>query len=179
MGERAVGLTAHGSWSPPKPERGFDGAVGIPHSVFSFMAQAVEVEVDTLTGAVRVPQSHAVVEVGRVISEQGLVGQVEGGTVFGLGMALYEDVVTDRGIPRSYSMSGYTVPYSMDVPRMNVEWIDEASNVGPFGAKGVGELASVPVTAAVINGIQDACGIRVRTLPARPERICQLLSEKG
>ncbi|MEW6244096.1 MAG: molybdopterin cofactor-binding domain-containing protein [Bacillota bacterium] len=179
LGERAVGLTAYGSYSPPKPERGFDGVVGIPHSVFSFMAQAVQVEVDTLTGAVRVPLSHAVVEVGRVISKQGLVGQVEGGTVFGLGMALGEDVVTDKGVPKSYSLSGYTVPYSMDVPRTTVEWIDEASDVGPFGAKGVGELASVPVTAAVVNGIADACGVRVRTLPARPERICKLLLDKG
>lgn len=97
----------------------------------------------------------------------------------GMGMALTEDVVMERGYYRTESLADYPVPYALDAPRTTVLLADVPCSVSPLGAKGVGELGAIAITPACTNAICDAVGVRVTGLPARPEVILKLLAERG
>jgi CO/xanthine dehydrogenase Mo-binding subunit len=149
--------------------------IGMPHVLFVFAAQIARVEVDQELGTVEVTHLKAVHDVGRVISKSGVEGQVEGGVATGLGYALYENMTLKKTGDWVDSFADYLLPTSKDMPQ-NFETvlleIPEAS--GPFGAKGIGEIPLVPTAPAVANAVYDAIGVRVKTLPIRPEKLVAL-----
>ncbi|HWQ09950.1 MAG TPA: molybdopterin cofactor-binding domain-containing protein, partial [Holophaga sp.] len=143
-----------------------------PGNPASFGAHFAEVEVDRLTGRVRVVDYVAVHDVGRAINRGFVEGQIHGSVQMGIGMALTEELTFDaRGRMLSSRFSRYTVPNAPEMPPVRVALIEEGEELGPFGAKSIGEIATVPVAPAVINAVNDALGIRVSTLPATPERV--------
>ncbi|UCI22928.1 molybdopterin-dependent oxidoreductase (plasmid) [Mesorhizobium sp. B2-1-8] len=139
----------------------------------SYAAHFAEVEVDRLTGRVRVRDYLAAHDVGRAINPMLVEGQIHGGIQIGIGYALYEDVAVDpvTGRMRGDSFSRYTLANASEMPRMRVLLIEEGEPTGPFGAKAVGEIATIPVAAAVVNAVNDALGIELTDLPLSPERI--------
>ncbi len=143
----------------------------------SYAAHFAEVEVDTLTGRVQVIDYLAVHDVGRAINPMLVEGQIHGGIQIGIGYALYEDVAIDpcTGQVHGNSFSRYTIVNAPEMPRIEVLLVEESEPTGPFGAKALGEIATIPVAPAVVNAVNHALGTRLTELPLSPDRITRAL----
>jgi xanthine dehydrogenase molybdenum-binding subunit len=146
------------------------------HFAFSFAAQAAQVEVDPASGEVRVLQVISANDVGRAINPLGLKGQVEGGIIMGLGHALMEEFVVEEGHIVTDRLSRYPVPGIKDTPEIVSIIVEAPTAEGPYGAKGVGEIVSIPTTPAITNAIYHAIGLRVDHLPVRKADVLGFLS---
>jgi CO/xanthine dehydrogenase Mo-binding subunit len=142
---------------------------------YTFGAHAVEVEVDTETGATRVTRHVAAHDVGRAINPQSVEGQIQGGAVQGLGYALMEEVVLEDGVNVTTSFASYLIPGACDVPDVEPIVVESGEGLGPFGARGIGEPPIAPPAAAVASAIEDATGVRVTRLPLTGERVARAL----
>ena len=151
------------------------GQGGDMHFAFSFAAQAVEVEVDTETGEVKVITIIAANDVGAAINPLGLAVQVEGGAVMGLGNALTEAFLTKNGKVVTDRMARYRVPSIVHTPEVISFIVEHPVAAGPFGAKGVGEIVSIPTTPAITNAIYNATGYRVDSLPVDQELVARFI----
>ena len=171
-------LLGKGWWCVPKVKLDPDTNQGNPFHVFAFGAQVIEVEVDTRTGQVEVKRVIAAQDVGKAINPAQVEGQMEGGVVMGLGMALCEEVVVEKGYVLNSSLASYLVPTSADVPEIVSVIVEDPYPNGPFGAKGAGEPGTVATAAAVANAVYDAVGVRIKQLPITPERVWKALEEK-
>jgi len=135
------------------------------HFAFGFGAQAALVEVDVKSGEVQVLKVIAANDVGRVMNPLALQGQVEGSISMGLGMAIQENFVMKDGYVQTGSLYKCHLPTIDQTPEVISFFIEEETKDGPYGAKGVGELASIPTTPATINAIYNATGVRCYSLP--------------
>ena len=176
---KAESNIVHGLFVVPVADHGIDGAPGLPHLVYSAMSNLAMVEVNTLTGECRVVKILSIPDAGRVINTQGLEGQAEGGALMGMGYALTEDVVIAEGKVITTDLSTYIMPTSLDAPLIEVLPVEELEPSGPFGAKGIGEVATVAVTPAITNAILDATGVAVTSLPVTPEKLLKALRQNG
>ena len=133
--------------------------------------------VDTLTGLVRVTDYLAVHDIGRAINPMLVEGQIHGGIQIGIGMALCEDVANDpeTGRMAGDSFARYILPNSLDMPPIDVHLVEAGEPTGPFGAKAVGEIATIPVAAAVVNAVNHALGTELSHLPLVPARVLDAL----
>jgi len=138
-------------------------------------AHAVEAAVDVETGTVRILRAVLVVDVGQVINPVGLRGQLEGGFVYGLGMALSEDLALEDGRVRAANLGDYKLLTIADVPPLRIVHLSDDRGVGPYGARSAGELVNPGVPAAVANAVHDASGARIHTLPVTAERVWRAL----
>ena len=136
------------------------------------------VEVDTMTGLVRVTDYLAAHDVGRAINPMLVEGQIHGGIQIGIGYALFEDVDIDpqSGAMRGDSFAHYAMANALEMPAIAVLLVAGGEPTGPFGAKAVGEIATIPVAAAVVNAVNDALGTALTDLPLTPERIIAALA---
>ena len=157
-----------------------EGLTTMANGYFVFAAQVVEVEVDVVTGQVEILEAWSVHDVGRAINPAAAEGQIQGGLVQGLGLALVEELVWDEdGRVVNPSMSSYKVPGSLDVPMaIHPIMLEFPSVEGPFGAKGVAEVGLVGVPAAVCNAIRNATGAQINTIPATGERVLRALMDR-
>jgi xanthine dehydrogenase molybdenum-binding subunit len=153
-------------WAPKTQPLGTGGDM---HFAFSFAAQAAEVEVDTRTGEVRVLRVIAANDVGKAINPLGLQGQVEGGVIMGVGHALTEDFILEDGIPFTDHLARYRMPNISQVPEITSFVVEHPTAEGPYGAKGVGEIVSIPTIPAITNAVYNATGVRVDRLPVDQE----------
>jgi CO/xanthine dehydrogenase Mo-binding subunit len=151
---------------------------GKPYGTYVFAAQIAEVEVDTETGEVEVLKITAVHDCGTAINPMLVEGQVEGGVAMGVGFAMMEEMVVEQGRVKNPQFTDYIVPTALDVPVIVTKIVERPEPTGPFGAKGIGEPSLLPTAPAIVNAIQDAIGVRIRELPATPERILKALEEK-
>ena len=154
-----------------------DGS-GKPWQAYVFGGQVAEVEVDTATGEVQLLGIWACHDVGRAINPKGVEGQVEGGVVQAVGQALMENFELDNGKTSSGNLAKYILPTSLDVPKVKTKIVEDPDPLSPLGAKGIGEPAMVPTAPAIMNAIYDAVGVRIKSLPATPEKILSALREK-
>jgi CO/xanthine dehydrogenase Mo-binding subunit len=143
---------------------------GDAYGSYGWGCNVVELEVDRDTCEVRPIHVTAIAEIGKAIHPMMVVGQIEGGTVQGLGYALIEDVVMRDGRMANAQLTNYIIPTPLDVPSMDVGILERPYANGPFGAKGVGEMPIDGPAAAVVNALRN-CGYDVRSIPATPERI--------
>jgi xanthine dehydrogenase YagR molybdenum-binding subunit len=160
--------SAEASWSPA------DDASEERFAIFTFGGVFVEVRVDADLGLVRVTRCVGAYSAGRIINEKTARSQMTGGMIWGIGQALLERSETDERLGRfmSKNLAGYLVPAHADVPRLEAYFIDEYDeHASDLGAKGIGELGSTGVAAAIANAVYHACGVRVRDLPIRPETL--------
>ncbi|RLB57535.1 MAG: xanthine dehydrogenase family protein molybdopterin-binding subunit [Deltaproteobacteria bacterium] len=152
---------------------------GLPHLLYSYGTHVALVEVNTLTGEIRVVRLEAHLDGGQVISRTGFEGQSEGGIAQGIGYALFEEVRLDRGRFVDTNFDKYVLPTSLDVPvDMRTVPVMVRDSTGPFGAKGISETCMVGPTPAILNAIEDAIGVRFTRLPVRAEDVLQALREK-
>ena len=168
---RAEGREARTLYEYWAPETTPLGKGGDMHFAFSFAAQAAQVDVNTRTGEVRVLRIIAANDVGRAINPLGLQGQVEGGIVMGMGMALTENFIVENGIIFTDHLARYRIPTIMQTPEIVSIIVEHPVTAGPYGAKGVGEIVSIPTAPAITNAIYNAIGVRVVNLPVDQEEI--------
>ncbi len=174
-GKRCVG---HGWHDITTKDVDPETSQGDAYATYAWATQLAEVEVDTETGQVTVLRLASATDVGKAINPQMVEGQIEGGAATGIGYALFEDfLVDDRGVPLTTRFSNYLIPTALDVPDVEPLIVEVPEPTGPFGAKGVGEPATIPTAPAILNAIYDAVGIRFTHLPVRPEEVVAALSE--
>ena len=147
------------------------GEGGDMHFAFGFSAQAAQVAVDEETGKVQVLRIVAAADGGRALNPQAFLGQIEGGIVMGIGTALTEEFKLEDGIPQTRRWKDYKTPLMGDMPEMTVHLVEHPTSTGPYGAKGVGELPSIPTAPAICNAIHNAVGVRIQRLPVKPEEL--------
>jgi aldehyde oxidoreductase len=163
---RGYVIICEATFDPPTSALDENGQ-GSPYAVFGFGAHLAEIEVDVELGSVRVLKVTAAHDVGRAINPTLIEGQIEGGVAQGLGMALMEEFFPGKG----ENLHDYLIPTAGDIPPVESILIEDPSSIGPFGAKGIGEQAVIPTAPAILNAIHDAIGVRIRKIPATPDRV--------
>ena len=155
-------------WAPATKHLGEGGDM---HFAFSFAAQAAEVEVNLRTGEVRVLRLISANDIGYAINPLGLRGQIEGGAMMGIGHTLTENFIMDQGRVITDRLSHYRMPSITLTPEIIPIVIEHPVPEGPFGAKGVGEIVTIPTAPAITNAIYNAVGVRVDRLPVDQELV--------
>jgi xanthine dehydrogenase D subunit len=156
---------------PPTQQLDENGQ-GSSHVSFAFVAHRAVVDVDLDLGLVKVVEIATAQDVGRVLNPVQLLGQIEGGIAQGVGLAVMEELVLDRGVVRNPSFTDYIIPTALDMPAVTVQALVEEPEPGaPFGAKGAGESPTISSTAAVVAAIRDATGLELPRAPVRPQDI--------
>lgn len=163
-------------YEPPSvmQDRGFKGDVS---AAYAFGTHVVELEVDTETGVVRVLKVTAAHDVGRVINAMAIEGQVEGGVVMGIGYATTENLVVEEGRVKNPCFRDYKLLTAPEIPDIDMAFIETHDPEGPAGAKGIGEAPSICISAAIVNAIHNATGVRFLELPLTPEKVLRRLKD--
>jgi 4-hydroxybenzoyl-CoA reductase subunit alpha len=173
-------LVGTGCYKPPDGLGGdYKGATVGTSPAYSFGSSVCEVEVDLETGRVRIDRFTDYHDCGTPINPMAVHGQVEGAIVMGAGETLMEDVVYDqRGRIVNPNLHGYLMMTIKDAPEIFSGLVDSYEPRGPFGAKEIGEGATLPVLGAVAHAIANATGVWIRDLPITPEKILNALRER-
>ena len=167
-------LSGSGHFDPPTTPLDENGQ-GAPYASYAFAAQMAEAEVDLELGTVKVLRITAAHDVGRSINPTQVEGQIHGGIAQGLGLALMEEFIPGR----NENLHDYLIPTIGDVPPIETILIEDAEPLGPFGAKGIGEPALIPTAPAILGAIHHASGVRIRRVPATPDRVRAALLAAG
>jgi len=149
-------------WAPKTQPLGTGGDM---HFGFSYAVHAALVSVDTDTGEVAVERVISAHDIGRAINILSLTGQIEGGIVMGIGNALTEHYIEENGVPWTRHLGQYKMPGIKHAPEMRNFIVEDPTAEGPYGAKGVGEISSIPISPAITNAIYNAVGVRFMALP--------------
>ncbi|HTU68750.1 MAG TPA: xanthine dehydrogenase family protein molybdopterin-binding subunit [Candidatus Baltobacteraceae bacterium] len=150
---------------------------GVPNYCYGYVSQAVEVEVDTRTGLVRILRVISVHDVGRAINTQQVEGQIEGCLAQAVGYTLTENLIAREGKILTPYFSTYLLPTTLDMPaEVYPVLLELADPNGPFGARGMAEMPLVPFAAAVASAIHAATGAWVTQLPMTPERVLEAIA---
>src|SRR6516162_10059174 len=180
FGMQAGNIVGSGSYKPDYVPA--EPATGFTPNITPFWMAAgagVEVEVDTETGHVRITRIVNVIDCGRRINPRIVETQISGASLMQLGFTMFEKMHLDGGQVTNASLADYKIPAMRDVPAVMVnEAIDAYQHNGPFGAKGAGESATLCLSPAVANAIDDAVGVRLTELPLTPEAVLRALREK-
>lgn len=181
----AAYLRAHGRW---RVERGFElppwtrwnqqTFEGDAYPAYSWGCNVAEVEVDPLTLEIRVLKITAFYDIGRVINPLQAKGQIEGGLVQGLGYALLEQIGIRDGRYDANRLQTYMIPTALDIPEMDLHFVEFPFDPSPPGAKGVGEIPVNGVAPAIANAIEAATGLRMTDLPITPEKLFEKMTTK-
>jgi CO/xanthine dehydrogenase Mo-binding subunit len=167
------------TYRPPRTTP-FDPQTGKsePNFAYGYVAQVVEVEVDTETGHVRVVDVISADDVGRAVNPQLVQGQIEGAVVQAIGYAVLENFVQKDGYVQTQHLSTYLIPTVLDVPgRVNSVILEYPDPVGPWGARGMAEMPFLPLAAGVIAAVHDATGVWFHEFPLTPERVLKGLGK--
>ncbi len=180
-GARGATVQGLGTFTPPAAEAP-DIETGQSPRVSAFWMYAthvVDVEVDLLTGRVKVLRVVAAHDVGRAINPAGVEAQIEGGVVQGLGATLHEEMLVRQGVVANPSFVEYKLPTTLDVPEIIPVVVEDPHDEGPYGAKGLGEPVLAPTSPAVANALFNATGVRITDLPITPEKVLRALQARG
>jgi len=160
------------------PDANGQGIMGI---TYTFGAQACELKIDKETGEIIIDHFVSCFDVGQVINPVQIRGQVVGGVMMGIGASLYEELKFDEnGKALNPMFRKYRFPTIKNAPKkQTVKFVETPGEIGPFGARGIGEHPLVAVAPAILNGIYDAIGVDFYEIPVTPERIKEALKNKN
>ncbi|MEN8171273.1 MAG: molybdopterin cofactor-binding domain-containing protein [Chloroflexota bacterium] len=164
----------------PPPTTPFDPVTGEcdPNFAYGYVAQAVQIEVDTETGLIRLLEVISTNDVGKAINPQQVVGQIEGGVVQASGYVLLENFIQKDGYTLTPHLSTYLIPGVLDIPdKVNSVIVEYADPIGPFGARGMGEMPYIPLAPAIIAALHDATGVWFDEFPLTPESVLRGLGK--
>ncbi|MFE9922574.1 xanthine dehydrogenase subunit D [Streptomyces sp. NPDC005774] len=158
-----------------RPTEPFDPRTGQGdgHVQYTFAAHRAVVEVDTGLGLVKVIELACAQDVGKALNPLSVIGQIQGGTVQGLGVAVMEEIVVDPRTAkvRNPSFTDYLIPTILDTPVIPVDVLELADDQAPYGLRGVGEAPTLSSTPAVLAAVRDATGLELNRTPVRPEHL--------
>ena len=149
--------------------------VGDISAAYAHGAYITELEVDTLTGGVKLHKMTCVQDVGKVINKLGIEGQMEGGIAQGIGYGLSEELIIEEGIVKNPNFRDYKVVTAPEMPEIECHFIEDDEETGPYGAKGISELPAIIPGASIANAIYNAIGVRFDNPPITPEKIVRAL----
>lgn len=155
---------------PPttKPDENGQGTL---HADFAIAGHRAVVDVDEELGLVRVVRVDTAQDVGKALNPEAIRGQIEGGIMQGVGLAVMEELIVEDGVIKNPNFTDYLLPTILDAPEVEALLIEEDGSWGPFGAKGVGEPPAISSTAAVVAAIRAATGKEMNRVPVRPQDI--------
>ncbi|MER6786084.1 molybdopterin cofactor-binding domain-containing protein [Streptomyces sp. NPDC000658] len=172
LGEEAVEVEAEWRHRPTRP---FDlrTGQGDGHVQYSFAAHRAVVEVDTELGLVKVIELACAQDVGKALNPLSVIGQIQGGTTQGLGVAVMEEIIVDPKTAkvRNPSFTDYLIPTILDTPTIPVDVLELADDHAPYGLRGIGEAPTLSSTPAVLAAIRNATGLELDRTPVRPEHL--------
>ncbi|MBK9781152.1 MAG: molybdopterin-dependent oxidoreductase [Anaerolineales bacterium] len=175
MVKENIPLKYVGKWTASMNTNCDENAQGKPFAAYMYGAFLAEVNVNTKTGKTTVEGFTAMADIGKINNKLVVDGQMYGGIAQGIGLALSEDF---EDIQKHSTMLGAGIPYAKDIPdKFDVIYFENAREFGPFGASGVGELPLTSPHVAIVNAIYNATGVRIRHLPARPDKVLAGLKE--
>jgi CO/xanthine dehydrogenase Mo-binding subunit len=156
-----------------RPTRALDPETGqgFAHVQYAFAAHRAVVDVDTELGLVKVVALDCVQDVGKAINPQAVLGQIQGGSAQGLGLAVMEEIQISGGKIRNPSFTDYLIPTILDMPPMRIEVLEYPDPHAPYGLRGVGEAPTISSGPAVVAAIRAATGLPLNQVPVRPEHI--------
>ncbi|MFC9293067.1 xanthine dehydrogenase family protein molybdopterin-binding subunit [Streptomyces sp. NPDC057011] len=161
-----------------RPTEAFDLVTGQGHGhvQYSFAAHRAVVEVDTELGLVKVVELACAQDVGKALNPLSVVGQIQGGTTQGLGVAVMEEIIVDPKTAkvRNPSFTDYLIPTILDTPTIPVDYLELADPNAPYGVRGIGEAPTLSSTPAVVAAIRNATGLELNRTPVRPEHLTGL-----
>jgi len=172
-------LKESSTFTAPKCEYDPETSQGTVYLQYTYGAVTAEVEVDTETGRVQVLRMVNAYDVGKVVNPISLEGQIEGGTIQGLGYALMEEMIHKDGVVVNPNLGDYYVPTSLDVPELKSIIVEYPGALGPYGAKAIGEPPIVLPAPAIVNAIDNAIGVRITEIPATPNRVLLALRKNS
>jgi len=165
-------------YSGPKVEWNEAEAKGDAYYTYTWGCNVAEVEVDPLTLQIKVRRVTATYDVGRIINPVTAKGQIEGALVQALGYAVMERLQSEDGRFTADRMQTYVIPTTLDIPELDLEFLNEPFEAVAPGAKGLGELAIDGLAPAVGNAVEQATGVRLRELPLTPEKLLDAIRKK-
>ncbi|WP_406270465.1 xanthine dehydrogenase subunit D [Actinacidiphila glaucinigra] len=171
LGDEAIDIEREWRHRPTEP---FDPRTGQGrgHVQYSFAAHRAVVDVDIELGLVKVVELACAQDVGKALNPLSVIGQIQGGTTQGLGLAVMEEIlVSDRATVRNPSFTDYLIPTILDTPPIPVDVLELADDHAPYGLRGVGEASTLSSTPAVVAAIRAATGLALRRVPVRPEHL--------
>ncbi|HEX6343676.1 xanthine dehydrogenase family protein molybdopterin-binding subunit [Umezawaea sp.] len=157
----------HRATEPLDPETGQGNA----HVQYGFAAHRAVVDVDVELGLVKVVELDCAQDVGNALNPQAVLGQIQGGSAQGLGLAVMEEIQTAGGEVRNPSFTDYLIPTVLDMPPMSIDVLELADPNAPYGVRGVGEPPTISSTPAIVAAIRAATGLALTRVPVRPEHI--------
>jgi CO/xanthine dehydrogenase Mo-binding subunit len=170
-------VEVRGVFDPPTTKLDPETGRGSPYASYAFAVQAAQVAIDKETGQVKVLRMVAAHDVGKVVHPINVTAQVQGGVIMGLGYGLMEEVVLDTGRIVNPGFRAYLIPSILEVPEIEVIFVEFPEPTGPFGAKGVGEPALLPTAPAIHNAVGKALGRYPCRLPISAEHVWTLLNK--
>jgi xanthine dehydrogenase D subunit len=170
LGEEAVERTVE--WRH-RPTQALDPTTGqgFAHVQYAFAAHRAVVDVDVELGLVRVVELACAQDVGRAMNPDAVLGQIQGGSAQGLGLAVMEEIQVENGVVRNPSFTDYLIPTVLDMPPMAIDVLERADPHAPYGLRGVGEPPTLSSTPAIVAAIRAATGLALGRVPVRPEHI--------
>ena len=171
-----IPLACVGSWYPPLAHADADG-LGPKMHTYAFGAQAAIVAVNIRTGEVTVEDTVLAVDIGKAINPDTVEGQMHGGMAQAIGWSLMEEEFIKDGKMRNHTFHDYLIPTAMDVPKLRTIIVEHPNNLGPYGAKGIGEPPIIGAAPAIHNAIRNATGLCINQIPMTPVRVMDALRE--
>jgi CO/xanthine dehydrogenase Mo-binding subunit len=170
----------HGRTQGPTTPYDSETGMSYPHFSYGYAAQIALVEVDKETGETELLKFWAAQDVGKAINPKMIKGQSAGGVHMGVGYALTEEYIQQEGMAKTRHLSDYYIPTVIDMPEefMSVT-LEVPDPTGPYGAKGTGEMTTLPTAPVIISAIHDAVGVWIDTLPATAERVWRAMQGKS
>jgi CO/xanthine dehydrogenase Mo-binding subunit len=160
--------------TPLDPDTGYCN----PNFAYGYVAEAVTVAVDTETGEIEIRDVNCVNDVGKAINPQQVEGQIEGAVVQAAGYTITENFHQIDGQVLTDQLSTYLIPTVLDIPlNLHSVIMEVPDPIGPFGARGMGEMPFLPVAPAIVAAVHDATGVWFNDFPLTPQRILEGLGK--
>ncbi|ACB85716.1 xanthine dehydrogenase family protein molybdopterin-binding subunit [Natranaerobius thermophilus] len=177
--KQGILVIGSGSFNPETVPLDPETMEGSPYATYAFATHVAEVEVNTETGELEINRVIAAHDVGKAVNPKQVESQIEGGCVMGASFAALEELKVKDCKIQNPNYSDYLISTTKDVPEIYPLIVEDPEPTGPYGAKGVGEPALIPTAPAVLNGIYNATGLRLKELPITQEKIIEKKIEEG
>jgi CO/xanthine dehydrogenase Mo-binding subunit len=170
LGDEVIERTVEWRHRPTTPLDPVTGQ-GFAHVQYAYAAHRAVVDVDVELGLVRVVELACAQDVGRAMNPDAVLGQIQGGSAQGLGLAVMEEIQVVDGVVRNPSFTDYLIPTILDMPPMPIDVLERADPHAPYGLRGVGEPPTLSSTPAIVAAIRAATGLALTRVPVRPEHL--------
>jgi CO/xanthine dehydrogenase Mo-binding subunit len=176
--EERPAISEHTYYAPPTSALDPETGECYPNISYGYVAESVELEVDTETGDIRLLNVSCANDVGKAINPMQVEGQIEGAVVQAAGYVLMENFIQEDGYVKTDMLSNYLIPTVLDIPvKVDSIILELADPLGPYGARGMAEMPYLPLAPAIMHALYEATGVWFNDFPLTPERVLRGLGK--